>query len=181
MSKYQNGKIYAIRSYDTDEIYIGSTIMTLSRRMCKHRSGMKYWKEGKGNYTSSFKILEYPTCYIELLEQYPCNNRDELNKKEGEYIRSMNCVNKKIAGRTDAEWSKQYRLDNIEKIKEYQKEYRLDNKEYMRLCRIKYRNDPVNIERLNKKHPCECGGQYSIKHKSDHMNTKRHTEFVNKK
>ena len=37
--RYQRGKIYTIRCrYDTSKIYVGSTIQTLSHRMCDHLS-----------------------------------------------------------------------------------------------------------------------------------------------
>lgn len=158
---YQNGKIYAIRSHETDEIYIGSTTQTLSRRMTDHRKFMKRWKDGKCNYTSSFKILEYQTCYIELLENYPCNNKEELFKKEGEYIRKMECVNKRIEGRTPKqhyqdnkdeilERQKQYYLDNIDKIKEQKKQYRHDNKEVIRDKKKQYNLD--NKEKISERY-----------------------------
>ena len=31
---------------------------------------------------------------IELVENYPCNSKEELEKKEGEYIKNNECVNK---------------------------------------------------------------------------------------
>ena len=37
VNKYNDGKIYAIRNDITDDIYIGSTTMALSKRMVKHR------------------------------------------------------------------------------------------------------------------------------------------------
>ena len=37
MPNYQNGKIYKIHSYQTDDIYIGSTTNTLSRRFSEHK------------------------------------------------------------------------------------------------------------------------------------------------
>ena len=68
---------------------------------------------------SSKIILQYPDVYIELIELFPCNSKEELNKKEGEHIRTNNCVNKLIAGRTDFE----YRKENKEQIKHKMKEY----------------------------------------------------------
>ena len=41
-SKYSKGKIYTIRCrYDDTKIYVGSTIMTLSRRLTCHRTDSK--------------------------------------------------------------------------------------------------------------------------------------------
>ena len=41
ISKYQNGKIYRIWSLETDEIYVGSTVDMLHKRMYKHRHDAK--------------------------------------------------------------------------------------------------------------------------------------------
>jgi hypothetical protein len=60
---------------------------------------------------------------MELSENYPCNNRQQLERKEGEYIKNNECVNKVIAGRTDLE----YRLDNVNKLKEQCRIYKIIN------------------------------------------------------
>ena len=120
---YKLGKIYALRSHETDDIYIGSTAQKLlSTRLGGHKRNYKRWLNGKDNYTTSFELIKYDDCYIELLQEYPCENRHQLCKKEGEYIRKMNCVNKLIAGRTNREWHQ----DNKENIQEYQKQYQSD-------------------------------------------------------
>jgi len=122
---YNNGKIYTIRSYQTDDIYIGSTTQTLTKRLSTHKSNFKRWKNGKHSYTSSYELIKYGDAYIELLELCPCSNKMELCRREGQLQREMDCVNKGIAGRTP----KEYRDDNKEKIKEYNKEYVEANKE----------------------------------------------------
>ena len=106
MPNYQNGKIYSIRSHLTDDVYIGSTIETLAKRLFNHKRYYKQWLNKKTNYTSSYKIIEkdFENCYIELVENYPCNNKNELCRREGEIIRNTTCINKNIAGRTQKEW-----------------------------------------------------------------------------
>ena len=106
MPNYKNGKIYSIRSYQTDNIYIGSTTRPLSERMNEHRSKYKKFLQGNFHYLTSFEILKYEDAYIELIQEIPCNNIMELNKYEGNYIRHMDCVNKRIEGRTKYEWRK---------------------------------------------------------------------------
>ena len=49
---------------------------------------------------SSYEIAQYDDCYIEVHEEYPCQTKAELNRREGQIIRDMDCVNKLIAGRT---------------------------------------------------------------------------------
>jgi hypothetical protein len=155
---YKNGKIYTIRSYQTDDIYIGSTTQTLTKRLSTHKGDFKRWKNGKRHYTTSYEIIKYGDAYIELLELCPCDTKMELCRREGELIRSMDCVNKEIAGRTP----KEYYQENKEKIKERNKEYRDDNNE-MRKEKLK----------------CECGGRYTYTNKSLHFKTKKHLKFVN--
>ena len=64
MPDYLNGKVYAIRSHQTEQVYIGSTVERLSARMSKHRADFKLYKAGKRNYVTSYKMLEFPDVYI---------------------------------------------------------------------------------------------------------------------
>jgi hypothetical protein len=92
MVNYQLGKIYTIRSSKTEDIYIGGTCQSLAKRFGEHKG--KY-KRGKG--CSSKEIFKHgiDDTYIELLELYPCNSKEELEKREGELIRASNekCIN----------------------------------------------------------------------------------------
>ena len=108
MVNYQDGKIYRIVSNRDDEIfYVGSTTKKyLSQRMDTHRSCYKSWKNGKGYKVTVYDLFEkygIENCSIELLQLAPCNSKDELTKKEGEYIRVLNCVNKVKPNRTPLE------------------------------------------------------------------------------
>ncbi len=157
MPNYQNGKIYSIRSRSRpDLVYIGSTTRPLSERMSGHK---KRIHDG----CTSKQIIDLNDSYIELIESYPCANVEELHKREGHFQRSMECVNKCIAGRSSAEWyqdncehtkaksrkyhyenrehvlkrSKQYGIKNREKISEKTKIYRDDHKEdYQQYCQL---------------------------------------------
>ena len=113
MPKYQQSKIYTIRSYSTDKIYIGSTTQRLSKRMAEHRGRYKAWKaDNSKKYCSSYEIVKYDDNYIELLENYECLTREGLLMREGQCIRDNDCVNKVIPGRT----RKQHCQDNADKI-----------------------------------------------------------------
>lgn len=133
MNKYHNSKIYTIRSHQTDKFYIGSTIDKLCKRLSSHHINNK-----NKNGTSSCEILQFDDAYIELLENFKCESREELNKREGELIRQYKdeCVNKNIAGRTqkerdddNKELKKQWRENNKDKINERMKKYREKNKD----------------------------------------------------
>jgi hypothetical protein len=141
-NKYENAKIYKIVSPSNPElVYFGSTTQMLNMRMAGHRA---HYKVGKS--CTSHVILEKGDAMILLVENYPCTSREELNKKEGEYIFNNQCVNKRVAGRDKEQWKqmhldwqkmhyqrnkdkiqerhKAYNSSNVDKIKEYQKKYR---------------------------------------------------------
>jgi len=205
MPNYQNGKIYCIRSHQTDDIYIGSTIKKLSSRMTHHRHHFKK----KHNYITSYELMKYEDDYIELLEAFPCNNVEELRKKEGEYIRNTNCVNKQIAGRCSEEYNSYY--NSLETTKERKKIYRnkpenkekqkiyrdnpenkekakarfekyysnLDNKEKANERAKTHNKKPEIIEKRKQKYNCECGGKYQYSSKESHMRCKKHIDYFN--
>ena len=125
---YKNGKIYCLRTHQSDEIYIGSTCSPLYKRLYEHKNNYNNWLNGKYKYYTSYELLKkYNDVYIDLLEEYPCENKNQLRKREGELQREMNCVNKNIAGRT----CKEYYDDNKYELLKKQKKYNDDNKEYI--------------------------------------------------
>ena len=146
MPDYQNGKIYAIRSYKTEDIYIGSTIKKyLSRRLAQHKATYKHFLNTNKRYTTSFKIIELGDAYIELLENYPCNSKNELTQQEGEYIRNTkNCINKCMKYTTEEEWRKANYNILLEKRHKYIKKYNEKNKEIIN-------------KKKTEKIECECG------------------------
>ena len=161
MPNYLNGKVYAIRSHQTEQVYIGSTVERLSARMSKHRAQYKFYNTGKGHYYTSYKMLDFPDAYVELIEKHPCLCREELERLEGQYIRAEpNAVNRIIAGRTKAEYYK----DNAERLKAQEKEY--------------YQNNAVKIRAQQKqKHTCPCGGKYTTGGKGRHFKTEKHRAY----
>lgn len=187
MLDYSNGKIYCIRSNVNDEIYIGSTCQSLAVRMAGHRRDYKQFLAGKYHNVTSFNILKNDGAYIELIELFPCNTKEELNRREGQLIRETACVNARIAGRTLAEWrqdnkvaivekGKEYRQDNKVAIAERMKEYQQKNKVAIAEKKKEYRqeNKVAIAEKRKEKHDCLCGGHYRTADISRHIKTKRH-------
>jgi len=154
-SKYENGKIYRLSCLDTGKYYIGSTIRTIEERLYKHKHSYKYYLNGKYHYVSSFDVLENNNYVIELVKNYPCDNKRELEKQEDIYIKKyMNdelCVNKQRAYLTNEE--------RKENMKEYKKEYNKKNQDKIRERRKK--NDKKNQdkirERRKQRYTCLCG------------------------
>tara|TARA_R110001606_G_C15344591_1_gene646949 strand:+ start:1519 stop:1746 length:228 start_codon:yes stop_codon:yes gene_type:complete len=62
------------------------------------------------------------------------------------------------------------RIQNIKK-----KYYNL-NKEKILLKKKEYRLK--NISKINEKFTCDCNGKYTTQHKSCHMKTKKHLNFI---
>ena len=95
---YSLGKIYKIKSKKTKNVYIGSTCRELCIRFKDHKNNYNRFVNKKIDKMciTSGKIFEYGVddAYIELIENYPCKNRAELLKREGEIIKDVKkCVN----------------------------------------------------------------------------------------
>jgi wobble nucleotide-excising tRNase len=134
---YQNGKIYTIRSYQTEKYYIGSTVSTLTKRLSGHKT------TSTNKQTTAKIITDLGDAYIELLELYPCNSKIELMKREGELQRlyKNDIVNKRVECRTGQE----YYMDNVNKILENQKQYRKSNIEKIKVRKQGYYKNNADI------------------------------------
>ena len=94
---FSNCKIYKIVSLNNPNmVYYGHTCQTLSRRFSNHKSTSK-------NITSKI-IIELGDALILLVENFPCNSKDEARAREAYFIINNECVNKNIPGRTPKEY-----------------------------------------------------------------------------
>ena len=196
---YQNGKIYKIVCNITNKIYVGSTCKPrLCDRLGQHRAMYKRYLSGisESRYTS-FDILKGGDYSIVLLELCPCESKEELLKKEREYIEKLDCVNKFIPGRTMQEWmndnkekikekNKVYWENNKEKLSEKYKVYRKNNKEklseknkeYLKEYRV---NNKEKIkEKAKEKIKCVCGVEIVRSTIKRHVRTKKHLKLMEK-
>ena len=145
---YKKGQIYKLWTLESDEIYIGSTTQPLYKRLSVH-------KNASNKCNSKILFERYGNIKIELIEAFPCDNIEELNRREGHFQRLNKefIVNRNIAGRTN----KEYYIDNADKISEYYKEYYTDNTD-----KILERNKLYTIK--NAKKINEYQKEYNIKH-----------------
>ena len=189
MPDYKNGKIYTIRcKLDSSLVYVGSTCEKLCSRFTKHKYD---WKNNTQMPLYSY-IEDFNDWYIELVEDFPCERREQLLKREGEIMREIGNLNKQIAGRTIEE----YRKTNSEKTKQYNTIYYQENKEkiknqckeYMDAHREqKHKNDKQYREQNKEKIKlyfsidceCECGCIVKKSNLTKHKNTKKHKDFMN--
>ena len=173
MDRYQNGKIYKIIDNTNGNIYIGSTcVPTLALRLAKHRTHYKQYLNGNSVFYTSFKILENGDYSIVLLEQCPCNTKDQLLARERYYIESNECVNKKIPTRTHKEWVEKNREHYLKQMKKYKEQ----NKDAIQKRKKIY--NEINKEKLNEKITCECGGRYTYQNKSVHLKSLKHKTYT---
>jgi len=147
---YKNGKIYKITDNAYTKMYIGSTTQPLSKRFSDHRASYKLWQDGKGHNVTIFDIFNefgVENCKIELIEEYECENKMELQRKEGEHIKNNDCVNRCISGRTQKEWYEQ----NKNRITAYQSEKILCEcgKEYTKQHKSRHIESKKHINHLN--------------------------------
>ena len=169
--KYINGKIYLIRcKYDKDLIYVGSTIRDLSVRYREHKCN--YTNNNKNTTLYNVVCGDWDNWYIELYEDYPCNNKYILEKREGEVIREIGTINRCIAGRS----SKEYKKDNQEQIKKKTKEYLEKNKDRTFETRKIYleKNKDILKEKRAEKVICDiCGCESTRQHLKRHQKSNK--------
>jgi len=165
MNKYRlYSKIYVVKSPNTDKVYVGSTVQIyLSNRMTKHRT--------KVEKVSSSEVVDAGDSYIELLEKFPCECKEELKWRERYWIEKLrsedvNVVNKIRPTRTlEEKKACQDAINAQTKIVEARKIYRETHREQIRAHK-------------NTKHMCECGIEYTQANKNRHLATKPHQKFL---
>jgi len=168
---YKNGKIYRVVCSETDRQYIGSTCSTLVKRLYNHKHKNK---NGNGCMTKDFIEPK-----IFLIEDYPCERKEQLLMRERFYMESMECVNmiRPIVTKEEKlQDHKNYNKKNKEIINqkgrdEYQKNIEKE------LIRSK-KNREKFYEKRTQKFECDCGGTYSYTGKSRHIKTKKHQAYL---
>ena len=145
--------------------------------------------------TKKMNALGVENFYIELVEECPCDNIEQLNRKEGEWIRKLGTLNSKVQGRTMAEYHKEVRekkqLEDGEYRDKYlqrRREHRTKNIDKMREqdnARYHAKSEEERKEIYQKtkewkttKHECGCGSFYTNAHKSEHMKSKKHQNWL---
>jgi hypothetical protein len=145
---YSKGKIYKIVDYTNNNNYIGSTCEPiLARRLAGHVGCYRSYLNGKQNFVTSFKILENGNYNILLIEEYPCETKDQLLAREGHYIETMDCINKCKAGALNE------------------------------LGRTEYNKQPHIIEYQKQKFNCVCGGKHTYTNRANHFKSAKHQNF----
>ena len=141
---FSKSSIYRIDCDITGLVYVGSTAQELHHRWADHKKASKKPINAHFKLYKSFAEHGIEHHHIELIEEIAVENRQQLNAREGHWIRQLdtyiNGLNGKISGRKAAEWfvenkdkiaekKAEYYIENKDKINEYKAEYRVANKE----------------------------------------------------
>ena len=102
MGSCLNAYIYGIRCHTTGGLYIGSSVEPMDLRLRKHVTDLrgylginKKWR----NYRTSFEVIMNDNYTMFVIEEYPCDSKIELERREGLHILNYGpagCVNKRI-------------------------------------------------------------------------------------
>jgi hypothetical protein len=90
MNPYKNGKIYKIVSSNYDKYYIGSTKDDLDTRFITHKNAYERYRTCKGGYSTSCDIFEKGDTCIELIKNFECYSKAELEHEEHRIICESN-------------------------------------------------------------------------------------------
>ena len=173
MPDYSKGMIYKIHCNITGETYYGSTVNTLAKRMGTHRNMAK--DNSKKNLASR-SIINRGDYDYSLVENYKCNNKQELHARERYWIENNECVNIVVPGRTPKECYEA----NKDKILKQQKVFYEANKDKIlkqQKVYIEANKDKIS-ERNKEKVICECGCELSKRNLTRHCKSKFHQEFM---
>ena len=121
-NKYKNCKIYMVVDLAYTHKYIGSTTVGLSSRMAQHRKNYLNYKNGFYHFVSIYDLFDkygLENCKIELVEEAPCETKEQLRNIEGQHIRNEECINKRIEGRSTKEWYEDNRIKLLGDKREY--------------------------------------------------------------
>ena len=128
MPDYSKGKIYRLECNGL--FYYGSTVMSLAQRKAVHRMGK--------HCSSKILFKMDGEVKIELIENYACSCKRELEEREQYYISNNECINTRKAFRTGQE-AKNYNDEWYQKNKDKVKEWYQNNKEHRNEYMKQYR------------------------------------------
>ena len=169
------GLIYFISNCIDDDKYIGSTTDDLSQRLIKHKWESKRCPNIK--LYKKFHELGFDKFSIDLLEEFPFDDKHQLRLREGEYIKQLGTLNTQIAGRTQKERSREHLENNRDHVNQLRRDRRAQHNEAAREKDKEYYCK--HTERINEPIVCECGRTVSRQHIAHHKKSKTHLQIMN--
>jgi hypothetical protein len=115
------------------------------------------------------------------IEKYPCRDENEATARERHWFEILNSgLNTNVPNRSDQEYQRQHYIDNKEEIAIYNRQYKADNKEEILIKQRQYNEDHKEeiATRRKKTFTCQCGEVGTVNHKSRHLKTKFHLQYI---
>ena len=166
--------------------YYGSTCQPLSKRLSTHKQDYHRYKDRRKEIPITLcKIFdEYgvENCKIELVELFSCNSKEELHKREGEFIRENECVNKFIPGRTQAEYAREHRPEAAARMRKFRQQLSEEKKEAIRQKHKEYtekHKEELTQKKLMKVVCAICNTPVCMASKARHEKTLKHRNKLN--
>jgi len=168
MPDYSQGKIYKVTCGETGDIYIGSTVLSLPKRLAQH------------NFISNgCATKDFIKPKIELIEEFPCETKQELLWRERKWYDELDCVNIHMPIATKSERFEKNRLCKMK--------YRKENREsILNQNAIYYQNNKKHKADYYQKNKekiyawkseiiqCECGDSIQRVSFSRHKKSQKH-------
>ena len=166
MTDFSKSKIYKIVCNETNDIYIGSTTLTLEHRLSAHI---------RNKDCSSRQIMDRGNYDMTLIEKFPCNSYLELRMREQFYMDTIPNINKIRAHITADQtriqtaiyqkehknklviYHKKYNKKNKDKIAIRKKEYHKENKNKIAIYKKKYRKENKEYIKFKRKFTYDWG------------------------
>lgn len=199
-NRYSRGKIYKLVNDVDEEFYVGSTCLPLYKRFAWHKEASKY---RQSQIYQHFNHIGWDKVKIILIEEFPCNNKMELLRKEREYFDKLKpklntyrpFITEEERKTAFAEYYQEYRVQNKEHFEQMNKEYRAKNKDKISQTKKEYhqknkdkiiqyvkehtrRNITKVKEYRNEKVQCECGGESVRANLARHNRSEKHQQWL---
>ena len=192
MPDFSKAKIYKLVSNKSSDVYIGSCLVELSKRLYGH-------KAPSNKCISKLLFINDAIITIVLIENYPCENNNQMKARELHYITTLQCININKPFITDIqiingdnkewhkEWAKQYNETHLEHIKQRKAQYYAAHKEQIKANNQAYHEThkeeikayhQAYIESHNVIINCECGSSITSNNKTKHDTTKKHLNYI---
>jgi hypothetical protein len=182
---YSKNVIYKLVCNDLsiEESYVGHTTNFTQRKAC-HKTRCH---NEKGEYYNSkiYKTMRenggWDNYSMIEIEKYPCRDENEATARERHWFEILNSgLNTNVPNRSDQEYQRQHYIDNKEEIAIYNRQYKADNKEEILIKQRQYNEDHKDeiATRRKQTFTCECGEIGTVHHKSRHIKTKFHLQYM---
>ncbi len=170
MSDYTKGKIYKITNDYNNDVYIGSTCDKLSKRFSNHKCARKYEDKKTCPLYTLMNEVGFERFRIQLIEDYPCDDKYQLRQREAYYIRELATLNKTISFATETE-----KLETKRIYASSEKSKIVHNK----ASKTFYQNHKEQILEKNKEIiMCICGCELRKRDMARHEKTQKHLNLM---